>query len=526
MLEVALPPAPLVRRLVEANPGSDKHRLVRLLRDEGYEVSPSVLNSTYLYAHALGLEFNESPNGRRFWFASEAAKPARSPEATTATALPDSYNCDLYAWQKRALTAWRAAGRRGVVEAVTGAGKTRLALAAAADELAEGGRVGIVVPTIALQDQWVLEATRLLSPHLLGLRIGRMGDGRNDWLGTHEVVVATAQTASGWELLPPGVDGLLIADECHHYGAPTWQLALEHGFTRRLGLTATYEREDRGVEEYLDPYFGGVQYSIGYEEALRDGVIADFKIAFIGVPFAAGEQMEYDEVSERLQRHRRRLVHEFGCKSEPFGVFLRDVHLLRQEGTDDERKTAARYLSAFTRRRALVAGATAKYDRLRDLAVPIRSAERTMIFAQTRDAAGMSVSSLDSVGIRGEVLDATMDVDDRRIVFADFEDGKSEFIAAPRLLDEGINVPAADLAIVLASCRTRRQMIQRMGRVVRPKPDGRMAHVAILYVEGSFEDPNLGAHESFMDLVMNSASGLHIFSSRSTAESISAFLAR
>lgn len=119
-----------------------------------------------------------------------------------------------------------------------------------------------------------------------------------------------------------------------------------------------------------------------------------------------------------------------------------------------------------------------------------------------------------------------MDVDDRRMVFADFEDGKSEFIAAPRLLDEGINVPAADFAIVLASCRTRRQIIQRMGRVIRPKADGRVARVAILYVEGTFEDPTLGAHESFMDLVIGSASALQVFPAPSTAEDVSRFLAR
>src|SRR3977135_3487546 len=80
-------------------------------------------------------------------------------------------------------------------------------------------------------------------------------------------------------------------------------------------------------------------------------------------------------------------------------------------------------------------------------------------------------------------LHADMDLSERRKVFAGFEDGTHELVAAPRLLDEGIAVPAADLALVLASSRSKRQMIQRMGRVVRRKDDGRIARVAIVYVE-------------------------------------------
>ena len=94
---------------------------------------------------------------------------------------------------------------------------------------------------------------------------------------------------------------------------------------------------------------------------------------------------------------------------------------------------------------------------------------------------------------------------ERRKVFAGFEDGTHELVAAPRLLDEGIDVPAADLAIVLASSRSKRQMIQRMGRVVRRKDDCRIARVAIVYVEGTAEDPNDGAHEDFVETIQDAA---------------------
>ena len=68
-------------------------------------------------------------------------------------------------------------------------------------------------------------------------------------------------------------------------------------------------------------------------------------------------------------------------------------------------------------------------------------------------------------------------------------------MSAPRVLDEGVDVPAADLAVIVGASRSRRQMIQRMGRILRRKSDGRLARLAVLFVEGTVEDPAAGAHE-------------------------------
>jgi superfamily II DNA or RNA helicase len=72
-------------------------------------------------------------------------------------------------------------------------------------------------------------------------------------------------------------------------------------------------------------------------------------------------------------------------------------------------------------------------------------------------------------------------------------------VTAPQVLDEGVDVPAADLAVILASSRSRRQMIQRMGRVLRRKPERTLARFVIVHVEGTVEDPSCGAHETFLD---------------------------
>jgi RNA polymerase primary sigma factor len=97
-------------------------------------------------------------------------------------------------------------------------------------------------------------------------------------------------------------------------------------------------------------------------------------------------------------------------------------------------------------------------------------------------------------------------------------------VAAPRLLDEGVNVPSADLAIVLATSRSRRQLVQRMGRVIRKKADGREARLVVLFVAGTTEDPGIGAHEDFLDEIGEAAAEVKVFRPRSPSGAIAAWL--
>ena len=298
---------------------------------------------------------------------------------------------------------------------------------------------------------------------------------------------------------------------------------MEEGFSERLGLTATYEREDLGVENYLDPYFGGQCYSIGYGEALADGVIAPFRLGLIGVGFEGGERNEYEDASAQVSKYRTKLIEGFDVAPEPFGEFMRDIQRLRN-GSGMGARMAGFYLHAFQKRRAVLARAEGKFVALESLAPAITAAERTILFAQTKEAARRAVALLKDHGLRATALDSDMDLEARKTVFAGFEDGTHELVAAPRLLDEGIDVPAADLALVLASSRSRRQMIQRMGRVLRKKAANEASRIAILYVEGTSEDPSLGAHEGFLDLLLDVAEEVRTFPSAAGVAKAVSFL--
>lgn len=413
---------------------------------------------------------------------------------------------ELRPWQAEALAAWSSTCR-GVVEAVTGTGKTRLAMAAMRVVLRRAGRALVLVPTLELQEQWVRELRAVLPD----TRVGRMGGGRDDDLFSHEVVVATPHSASAVPVdLPPGAVGLLVADEAHRYGAPTWGAALHEVFGMRLALTATYERGDDGLSDVLEPYFGDVVYRYRYDRAVPDGAVAPFSIGFVGIDLTPGERDAYDALDARVRQVHRELVGGLGMPKEPRALLAAVAAVVADAGPasiDDGPQVRAcrEYLVKVRERRDVAAGAAAKIDVCRAAAGGLRSA-RALVFSDTVDQAEAAATALRGRGVEARTLHGDLAKDERRIRMALFRRGDVSALVAPRVLDEGVDVPDADVAIVLAAFRTRRQMIQRLGRVLRLKADGRGARLVIVYARDTAEDPGRGGHQSFLGEVRDVAS--------------------
>jgi len=106
----------------------------------------------------------------------------------------------LYRWQLDALISWLRCGRRGVIEAVTGSGKTDVAIAAASDALRRGRFVLVVVPSRVLMEQWHGRLTAAMPE----ARIGRLGDSGKDAPASCDVLVATRHSAAAYKPVPPG----------------------------------------------------------------------------------------------------------------------------------------------------------------------------------------------------------------------------------------------------------------------------------------------------------------------------------
>lgn len=438
-----------------------------------------------------------------------------------AASVPTSYDyAFLYSWQQEALKAWHSNARRGVVEAVTGSGKTRVGIAAAFEAVRQGIKVLILVPTAELQRQWLSSIQR----DLPRVRRGALGDGRTDSLDQVDILVAIVHSASNRETLRSHKAGLIIADECHRYAAPMFTGALQEGFAWRLGLTATYERSDGEHETVLSPYFGGVVYKLWYDRALKDNVIAPFDIALVGVELTPTERVNYDDFSNIMLEAARNLETYAGIPRRPFHQFIAAVASLAGSDSITRESTIARkYMRAMASRLTLLAEARTKYHALAALKETVDQSRGTLVFTQTQESARRAQELYTAMGSKASAIFSGMAKDERRQGMDDFRNGTSQILAAPRLLDEGIDVPEADLGIIVAANRSQRQMVQRLGRVIRKKADGRVGRLVVLYSKDTVEDPNVQGEE-FLGRVLPFARKVEFFDIKTDLDRLQRFL--
>ena len=203
---------------------------------------------------------------------------------------------------------------------------------------------------------------------------------------------------------------------------------------------------------------------------------------------------------------------------------MADVARLADGGHGEETSRARGYLTAFSRRRQILADSTAKLELLKKLEPAVRAADRTIVFTERQESAEQAAETFMVQGLRAGAIHSGINSDTRRIVLSQFAQGALSVICAPRILDGGIDVPAADFAIILAASQSRRQMVQRMGRVLRRKSDGRYARFVIAYVIGTSEDSALGAYGTFLEDIEEVAHDRRDFNINDSQQKICEFL--
>lgn len=401
----------------------------------------------------------------------------------------------LWQWQAEALDAWHHSGCRGVVEAVTGAGKTLIGITATFEAFRQGIKVLVLVPTAELQTQWQQKLLETIPQAV----IGTLGNGRSDSLGSCDVLVAIINSATSQILLKDHSQGMLIADECHRYAAATFAKALQNGFKYRLGLTATYQRPDNANELVLDPYFGGVVFQLWYDRALRDGVIAHFDVAFVGVTLTDSERKTYQEASSAVSKLGMSLKTKLELQHAPFEQFMRAVQQLagRKQDPSPVVFMARKYLDSVVKRQRILTNAKHKMAVLEGIAPVIAESHGTLVFSQTVDSSTQATELLSRAGIETRAVSSESKPHERRGAMQLFANGIAKVLCAPRILDEGIDVPDSDLAVVLSGSKQPRQTIQRLGRIIRRKPDGRHGRFVVLYAKNTIEDEERNKKQQF-----------------------------
>src|SRR4249920_245906 len=208
---------------------------------------------------------------------------------------------------------------------------------------------------------------------------------------------------------------------------------------------------------------------------------------------------------------------------EPFGDFLAAVAHFAERDAGPDGKAARDYLDAFSKRREIVAQTAGKYELLGALAPAIREADGALVFTETVRAANHAINRLDPL-VSIDLITGATARRQRREILDDLRVRRLDAVAAPRVLDEGVDVPDANLGIVMSASRTRRQMIQRMGRILRRKQPGIAARFVIMFAKDTLEDPaNRMERDGFLDEIERISEATGVFDSKNF-EALDAFL--
>lgn len=352
-------------------------------------------------------------------------------------------------YQADALEAWRSQRGRGVVVLPTGSGKSHVAILA----IDHKRRAALVVaPTLDLVRQWYdLLTTTFGGP------VGVVGGGE------HDVQALTVTTYDSLHLHAEHLGarfGLIVFDECHHLPGPAYSLAARAFLAPfRLGLTATPERTD-GRERELDVLIGPQVFRKDIVELSGD-YLAEYETARVSVELAPDERALHD--AERaiyrdfVTRHGIRMSHPSG--------WSRFVILSTQSAE------GRRAMAAYRRQRELAFRPRAKLDYLEHLLHAHRG-DRAILFTQD-NATAYAISARFLV----PVLTHQTKVRERSAILAGLAAGTYHAVATSRVLNEGVDVPDANVAVILSGSGTVREHVQRLGRILRKRGDKR----AVLY---------------------------------------------
>jgi superfamily II DNA or RNA helicase len=352
-------------------------------------------------------------------------------------------------YQAEALTAWKSANHRGLVVLPTGAGKTWVAFLAIDDRRRS---TLVIAPTLDLVHQW----HHGLATNF-GTKVGIVGGGDYD---IQDLTVTTYDSAYLHMEHLGNRFGLVVFDECHHLPSESYALAAQLCLAPfRLGLTATPERED-GREHRLTEIVGPIVFRKDIVD-LAGEYLSSYETVRVTVDLSSEERAEYQET--------RAIYHEF---LESQGISMASPRgfsdfIIRASRTQEGRRAFA----AYRRQREIAFTAPAKLDYVERLLDEHRH-DRTILFTQDN----ATVYQLSRRFLIPAITHRTK-VSERSEILAGFTGDRYSAVATSRVLNEGVDMPEANVAIVLSGSGSVREHVQRLGRILRKRADKQ----AILY---------------------------------------------
>lgn len=371
--------------------------------------------------------------------------------------MPEGF--ELRSYQDDAKVAWGNHDHVGLLAMATGTGKTVTSISAVADlraQIQSPLAIVVLAPYVHLVDQWANELGRW------GVKPLRCYGSSASWVGSVQEridlfqagaidVLCLVGTHSSAALKPlqtalsrlPGAQSVLIADEAHHLGSDSGLEALPHHFRYRLGLSATPERweDPKGTERLLD-YFGGVVFEFDISAAIAEGCLCKYEYLPELVDLDEEELDEYHRVTTML---------------------------VAELDKPAEKRSQKRVQQLLQERSAVLDSAVGKLERLRE-AVQASSPDRSLVYCANRKQLSAVMDLLWDRAIASRQFTGEEERTTRQEILREFENRTTPAIVAMRCLDEGVDIPMAREAYILASSGNPKEFVQRRGRLLRNAP--------------------------------------------------------
>ena len=354
-----------------------------------------------------------------------------------------------FPYQAEAVEEWWKAGRSGVVVLPTGTGKTFVAQLIIA-RLARSALV--VVPTLDLMQQWYGELSTAFD-----IDVGLIGGG---YYEPRPITVTTYDSAYIHMERLGNQFALLVFDEVHHLPGPSYGIAAELSLAPfRLGLTATPERED-GAEARLERLVGPIVYRREIGE-LAGEFLAEYETIRLRVRLSPEEREEY----ARERAIYRDFVSEHRIPLGSRGGWARFLMLTSR--SEEGRRAFLGY-----RRQKTISQASGAKLRMLETLIARHRHDRALIFTSDNE----TVYRISRRFLIPAITHQTK-IKERHENLQKFNTGDYPFLVTSRVLNEGVDIPAANVGIVLSGSGSVREHVQRLGRILRRREGKR----AVLY---------------------------------------------
>jgi superfamily II DNA or RNA helicase len=372
----------------------------------------------------------------------------------------ENIDLSLRSYQKKAIENWITAGKKGCMILPTGSGKTIIAI-----KLIEviNSSTLIVVPTLDLMDQW----TKFLNKYFQKIEIGNIGGGIFNITG---ITVSTYDSAYIRSSFIGNKFAFVIFDELHHLAAPGYRTIAEQ-FTSpyRLGLTATYEREDN-LHLDFPRLVGGIVYQSSVNELARDKYLASFTVEKRYVKLLPEEEIEYQKNYNKYLSY----LHELGIRYSQIGL----QKLIMISGKNPSARNA---LLARNKALDIALNSQSKIEELRKI-LSENPDRKTIIFTQHN-----KLVYLISNKFLIPFITHKSSKQEREDALDGFRDGRYRVLVTSKVLDEGVDVPDAELGIIVSGTGSKREFIQRLGRLLRIKTNSKNAKLIEIVSSGTSE---------------------------------------